>query len=130
MAEYFKWDPSTLSVSVNSMDEEHIVLINKMNALHEAYSLKKPASELERLVTDLANYTVKHFSDEEAYMEKIGFEGLGTHKIIHQQLLKQVTEHIETFKKTGALTDSFFSFLSVWLTSHIRGIDTKYGKKT
>ena len=52
-----------------------------------------------------------------------------THKIIHQQLLKQVQDYVADFKKTGALTDAFFKFLAVWLTSHIRGIDTKYSAK-
>ena len=31
-----------------------------------------------------------------------------------------------TFGKTGCLSTKFFSFLKLWLISHIRGIDTKY----
>jgi hemerythrin len=62
-------------------------------------------------------------------MDKIKFAGADTHKIIHKQLLEQVTAYITEFKKTGKLTDAFFNFLSVWLTSHIKGIDMKYGTK-
>lgn len=126
MADFYKWDPAFLSVDVKEMDGEHIILIEKMNALHAAYTAKAPLDQLKHLVQDFASYTVKHFSDEEAYMDKIKFEGAATHKIIHKQLLAEVTKHVEEFQKTGALTEKFFSFLSVWLTSHIRGIDRKY----
>ncbi len=128
MSVFFKWDPSVLSVKVQAMDEEHIILIDKMNALHSAYSAKKPVEEITRLLNDFASYTVSHFADEEAYMDQIKFEGAEVHKIIHKQLLSQVTGYVESFKSTGELTDAFFNFLTVWLTSHIKGIDIKYGK--
>lgn len=54
------------------------------------------------------------------------FAGLATHKIIHLQLLEQVQKHATEFQRTGLLGDAFFQFLAVWLTSHIRGIDSKY----
>ncbi|MGZ3650572.1 MAG: bacteriohemerythrin [Bdellovibrionota bacterium] len=126
MADFFKWDASQLSVKVKSMDDEHIALIKKMNSLHEAYARKAGREELAKLLHDFAAYTVKHFADEEAYMTGLQFEGLATHKIIHAQLLEQVNKHVADFEKNGTLTDAFFSFLTVWLTSHIRGIDTKY----
>lgn len=129
MSDFYKWDPAMLSVNVKEMDNEHIELIKRMNALHAAYTANKSTEELGRLVDALAAYTVKHFQDEEAYMEKVKFDGLATHKIIHKQLLDQVTKHVNDFKTSGKLGDEFFKFLAVWLTSHIRGIDTKYGKK-
>lgn len=127
MADFFKWDPATLSVNVLAMDNEHIELIRKMNKLHAAFAENATADKIEPLLTDFANYTIKHFSDEEAYLESIKYAGLDTHKLIHKQLLDQVTNYINDFKKTGKLTDSLFKFLTVWLTSHIRGIDMKYG---
>jgi hemerythrin len=127
MADFFKWDPTQFSVKVKSMDDEHQELIRKMNALHAANERKAEKAELERLLNDFAGYTVKHFADEEAYMASVNFSGLETHKVIHKQLLGQVTEHVAAFQKTGEFTPAFFNFLSVWLTSHIRGIDSKYG---
>ncbi len=129
MTEYFKWDPTTLSVKVANMDQEHQILINKMNKLHEVYAGGGTKEQLAPLVKDFAAYVVTHFQDEEAYMEKIKFEGVETHKLIHKQLLSQATEHIQAFEATGKLTDAFFKFLSVWLTSHIKGIDMKYSGK-
>lgn len=126
MSEFYTWTAAELGLDIHEMDDEHQVLIKKMNALYAAVDQKKGASELGALVTDLAQYTVKHFADEEAYMEKIGFDGLPTHKIIHQQLLSQFNTFVDEFKKSQSLSPAFFNFLKVWLTSHIRGIDKKY----
>ncbi len=125
---FYSWDPKLLSVEVKEMDSEHQILIKKMNAVFDGNQAKKSKAELSDLVDDFAKYTIQHFSDEEAFMEQIKFEGIATHKLIHQQLLAEVTKHITEFKTTGVLTQGFFNFLAVWLTSHIRGIDTKYGK--
>ncbi len=129
MSEFFKWDPATLSVKVQEMDQEHIQLIKKMNTLHDAYDRKGDRTGIEPLLKDFVDYTLKHFSDEEAYMEKVKFKGLATHKIIHQQLLGEIKKHLADFESSGQLTDAFFRFLTVWLTSHIKGIDVKYGLK-
>ncbi len=129
MADFYKWDPKTLGLEIKEMDDEHIILIKKMNMLHQAYTEKKPKNIMEQHLTDFATYTIKHFSDEEAYMEKIKFEGIVTHKIIHKKLLEKINEFVDKFNQTGSLTDEFFTFLSLWLTSHIKGIDFKYANK-
>lgn len=129
MSDFFVWTAEELGLNVVEMDKEHQTLINKMNALHKAYTEKLPYDNTLKVLEDFAQFTVKHFSDEEAYMEKINFEGLPTHKIIHQQLLKQFQEFLDKFKEEKVLNDSFFNFLKVWLTGHIRGIDMKYANK-
>lgn len=126
MADFFVWDPKTLSVDVAEMDDEHIELIRKMNALHAAHARGAKKEELAPLFGDLATYATKHFADEEAYMARVGYAWLESHKLIHKKLLTRVGEHAAEFEKAGVLTDAFFSFLAFWLTSHIRGIDAKY----
>ena len=126
MSDFFEWNPEKLSVHVSAMDDEHQILIKKMNALHAAHVAKVGRDELGRLVSDLGSYTAKHFADEEAYMARIGYEGLEMHKLIHKKLLEQLGEHVTAFGKTGVLGEAIFPFLSFWLTAHIRGIDRKY----
>ena len=128
MGEFYVWNDAELGLAVEEMDKEHQELVKKMNALHDSVESKTlPALVLVKL-EDLASYTVKHFADEEAYMAKIKFPELSSHKIIHQQLLRQFSTHLEEFKKTKVLGPEFFSFLKIWLTGHIRGIDMKYSK--
>lgn len=126
MSEFYVWTEAELGLNVADMDKEHQQLIDRMNALYRGAQNKLPANELQGLIDDLAQFTVKHFSDEEAYMESVNFPGLATHKIIHQQLLTQFQGYVDEFKKTKNISPSFFNFLKVWLTSHIRGIDMKY----
>lgn len=124
---FLNWG-AALDLGVKSMNDEHKVLIDIMNRLYDRNKAGAPKSELEKIIIDLANYTTKHFADEEAYMASIQFPELTTHKIIHQNLLRSFGEQVDKFKAgDGKVSDGFFSFLKLWLTAHIQGIDMKYG---
>ncbi len=126
---FFQWDASKYSVKVKEMDDEHIVLIEKMNKLHEAYERGDGYDILKALLNDFASYTLKHFEDEEEFMRKIRFSGYETHKMIHEKLIRQLKDHLSEFESKAELSNAFFSFLKVWLSSHIQGIDMKYGEE-
>ncbi|HPI41594.1 MAG TPA: bacteriohemerythrin [Pseudobdellovibrionaceae bacterium] len=129
MAELFTWDPGKFGVGVATMDNEHKELIKLMNNLYTLHLDKKPVAEIEKALTALGNYTVKHFKDEEDYFSKLPEynQTVKTHMIIHQDLLKKFTTHAENFKKTQKLEEAFFQFLKMWLAAHIVGVDKKYG---
>lgn len=126
MLREFVWDPDKLALGVKAMDDEHQQLIRLMNHLQKIYLDGAPAQEQGKAFAALADYTVRHFQDEEAYMEKMGYPDITVHKGVHRNLLKQVTAHAQSFKATGAFTDELFAFLNMWLRSHICGIDRKY----
>jgi hemerythrin len=121
------WNDS-LDVNVKNMNDEHIELIRLMNRVHEASEGKRGNATVARELDELVNYTVKHFRDEEAYMDSIAFAGAASHKLIHKNLLERVGQYVAGFKRSGAthLPEDFFKFLRFWLVSHIQGIDTKY----
>ncbi len=129
MADYLKFDYNLIGLGVAEMDHEHKTLVSKMNELHRVHSEGKPFEEVKKKLLDLKDYTVQHFKDEEKYMESIGFEGLDSHKIIHQRLLTKFIEHEATILRDQTLTAPFFEFLKSWLVTHIRGIDSKYAGK-
>lgn len=124
----FVWSEQ-LSIGIDSMDREHQQIIHLMNALAAAHERGAGFSELDRAFRELASYTRKHFRDEEAYMESIGFESLNTHHVIHERLLAEMDGHYAAFKGTRELDESVFKFLTFWLKSHICGIDRKYAEK-
>lgn len=128
MSVFLEWTKEELGTNVDAMDSQHKILIGIMNKLYEQNQSGADFATLSATVDELVNYTVRHFAEEEAYMESIGFEGLATHKIIHKKLLDEVGGHVSNFKKSGGKVDEkFFNFLRFWLSSHIRGIDQKYG---
>ncbi len=126
MSDYFEWDVAKYGINVPAMDHEHEILIGHMNAVHSLYLAGASPTEVGAALEKLAAYTRKHFADEEAYMERIGFPELRVHAGIHKQLLARISAFAAEFARTSTLSDEFFSFLKMWLKAHICGIDVKY----
>jgi hemerythrin len=128
MSDYFEWNEAKLGLHVPEMDREHQALISLMNKLHVLREKKATAAEVLAAINALGEYTVKHFSDEEAYMARIQYPGIAVHKMVHKQLLAKFTGHQQAYKKDGKLTDDFFVFLKMWLNAHISSVDMKYSQ--
>ncbi len=124
----FVWNDK-LMLGVGAMDDEHQILVGKINALIDAMSLqyiKADKIALYNAFKDLASYTREHFSHEEKFMETIGYPQLNSHKKIHEKLLEQVGRYGEQIER-GTLDDQkLISFLRNWLISHIMGVDMQY----
>lgn len=125
MSEFFEWNRN-LDLGINEMNDEHKHLIAIMNHLHDEYAKKTSKEVLGPIVQELTNYTLTHFRDEEAFMARVGYPKLDTHKIIHKNLISRLESHVEAFKQSGSLDPAFFEFLQFWLSAHIRGIDMQY----
>lgn len=129
MADLFTWDPKKLSVHVDAMDKEHQKLISLMNLLYERHNAKAAKAELKKILMELATFTTEHFKNEEKFFDALpNYSKAHSHKLIHQELLKRVGQFIAEFDKSGIISEEFFRFLKVWLTSHIAGIDAQYGQ--
>lgn len=124
---HIEWT-SELDVNVAAMNDQHKILINYMNQLSDKVEAGETGEKLKPLLDKLVNFAIKHFQDEEAYMEKIAYDGLARHKLQHQRLLANMQTFLDEFNQKGQLTDEFFRFLKVWLMSHIKGVDKKYGE--
>lgn len=125
---FIDWS-NDFDVCVNDMNDQHKILMKIMNELFELNTSGKPKTLLMQKLGELGSFTVKHFTEEEQFMESIHFDGLVTHKLIHKDLLEKFTRHMTAFDQgsTQTLGTDFFGFLKVWLLAHIQGIDTKYG---
>ena len=122
---FLEWE-DRYGLGVATMDDQHRRLIDRMNELHDRVEAGADRVELLLLVDQLAARTAQHFADEEQYMTSIGFAGLAAHRTIHERLIGRLTEHREALANGAPLGPEFFSFLRVWLSSHICGVDTKY----
>jgi hemerythrin len=121
------WDPS-LDVGVEAMNLEHRDILTAMNRVYDAAAQGVRGEAINSLVSQLGSVCVRHFEDEERFMERAGYPDRDRHKQLHARLLAQFQEHAQAIRQAGGqTTDEFFNFLKFWLTSHIRGIDTKYG---
>lgn len=124
-----EWDDS-LDVHVDDMNDQHQVLLKMMNELYDGTAAGMTRIDAIDRLGKLFEYTVKHFKEEEEYMESIGYEGLKSHQLIHKNLIDRLTELANGFKDSTEekLPADFFNFLKFWLSAHIKGIDMKYGE--
>jgi hemerythrin len=128
---YFEWDRK-YEIGVTRMDDQHRKLIQLMDRLHTESDSHAKREKLLNTLDELGGLTTKHFQEEEQFMASIGYSGLASHHLIHAQLLKTYAEHVAEFRQSSQskIPSSFFTFLKLWLSAHIMGIDTRYAAAT
>jgi hemerythrin-like metal-binding protein len=116
-----------LSVGVELIDNQHTVLFNTINELHDAMMKGPGRAKVGELLGRLQVYTCNHFSVEEALMEDAKYAGLATHRIRHRKLTKQVERFAARYLQGDpTLSLELANFLSNWLKNHIQGVDQSY----
>jgi len=126
--ELITWS-NNFSVKVDAMDAQHKKLVKMVNDLYSAMKDGKSKQVMVGILDGLANYTVTHFKEEEALMQKYGFPGLAQHKVLHKDLISKVVE-IQGKIKSGqaSIGIELLQFLKDWLMNHIGEQDKKYGE--
>lgn len=88
---------------------------NKIDKIKEAFD-------------QLASYTIKHFQNEEKFMDSIQYNDIENHKKIHKDLISKVVAYGEGLKDGKLNKLAISDFLKNWLAFHIAGQDKKYAK--
>ena len=116
------------SVGVHALDGQHTGLFNILNELHdammkgEAQSLTGPL--LQKTPGVYAFALQRRRSDD----GKNKVSGLAEHRVLHQNLVKQVEGYIDRFDRGEiSLNVHLLNFLRDWLTNHIQKMDHQYG---
>ena len=125
MGKFFDWE-TKYNLDIPHMDSGHQQIVDCMNLLHDLHEANAGHTKVDRAMLDLVRVTTRHFAEEEALMEKIGFEDRRKHGLIHKSLLQRLQTFHDEFERDRKLTEDFFVFLKMWLKSHICGIDVKY----
>ncbi len=115
---------------IEIVDKEHARLfeiINEADSLIKAELLHDKYDEIVHILKVLRDYTITHFSDEESYMEQIGYEGLAAQKIAHQafvDMLNQVNpDNVD--ENQQEYLEELVAYLKNWLIVHILKVDKK-----
>jgi methyl-accepting chemotaxis protein/hemerythrin len=116
-----------LSVNIREIDEQHLRLIDLINKLHGAMRSGKGMQATAKVLEELKDYTVFHFSSEEALFEEHGYSGLVNHVAAHKALVNQVLDYeAKVLSGQSSVTMEVMNFLKDWLIKHIKGVDKKY----
>lgn len=118
---------------IGMIDEEHqqlFAIIRKTDEVIHAELLHDKYDEIMNILDELRQYTEKHFRDEEAYMEQIGYPELEIQKITHEAFIEKLVqidlEELETMDDNQQeYLESLLDFLAGWLVNHIMHMDKK-----
>lgn len=111
------------NIGVELIDKEHRKLFSIINKLF-AFTNQELKSQwaCQEVIKYFKDHALKHFTEEEAYMESIYYEGLETHKRIHNDFRKKILPALEKeLEQTAYCTESINHFLGVcagWLLGH------------
>ena len=115
-------------IGIDMIDQEHKQLFDYAS---EAYELLQEEftpdkyDKIDAILEKLRDYTVKHFSDEEAYMESIQYKKIFTQKIQHQEFIKKLDEFIDQDEQIMDI----LNYLTDWLINHILHVDGQIPKE-
>jgi len=119
---------SILETGHKKIDEQHRQLFDALNNIAVAYREERGTKEIFKTLSFLTNYTVMHFSTEEALMQKCGYPEYEKHKKNHDDFKESVLEFLEKFQEEGPSEDLIVTVTAAvgdWLVSHIRVDDKK-----
>jgi hemerythrin len=113
---------------IDFVDEEHrklFEIIEQANDLIHEQLLHDKYDEIVHVITQLREYTELHFSDEEAYMERIGYEGITLQRYAHHSFIERLKEiDLEVMDDNQqAYLEELVDFLLEWLIHHIQKMD-------
>ncbi|MGN0505257.1 MAG: bacteriohemerythrin [Lachnospiraceae bacterium] len=120
---------------IDLIDEEHRQLFEYANQVYELLQeefMSDKYDNIADILQKLRDYTKQHFSDEEAYMESIGYKRIFSQKVQHQEFINHLEKwnlyDIDGSENQDAVIAEMLEFLTDWLVHHIMEQDKKIGK--
>lgn len=116
-----------MSVGSITIDNQHKQLIALINKLGDAMQQGRGNDVMSEVLSELTDYTIKHFRYEESVFSASRYPHSELHKQKHTILVDQV-KSIRTKVASGqsAVSISTLNFLKDWVTEHIMKTDMTY----
>ncbi|MCU7892877.1 MAG: bacteriohemerythrin [Candidatus Thiodiazotropha sp. (ex Ustalcina ferruginea)] len=112
MGKFVEWSDA-LSVGIEEIDEQHKMLVDLVNKMHEAIHQRHGSDVVKGIPADLAEYTHIHFAVEESLMRILNYPGYEHHKeLLHS--VSDLQEKVASGKT--AIGFELMPFLKTWLT--------------
>ena len=117
------------SINVRVIDEQHAILIEKIERLEQAMAVGDDAAALSPLIRDLDDYMRYHVPVEERIMVSCAYPLRDMHALEHEKGLRRLleVERMVTERHPAAAVEMLHR-LRAWLDSHILEWDARLGK--
>nr|WP_326127291.1 hemerythrin domain-containing protein [uncultured Oscillibacter sp.] len=113
------------NIGVEIIDKEHqrlFKIIDKLLAVHQEEQEEKSRWACQEGIKYFKGHALKHFEDEEKYMETVNYTGRGRHRSIHENFKNNILPALESeLRQTDFSQDAMSHFLAVcsgWLIGH------------
>lgn len=111
----------------SKIDSQHMKLVGLINELQEAMKAGKAKDILARILKELTDYTVTHFSAEEKFMSQNKYISFLTHKKSHDDFVNKIKDYQSKVENGQSLISiDMLNFLKDWLLKHILVSDKQY----
>lgn len=112
------------------IDSEHRQLFAAVNDLMDACTHGQGRDQIQKTVSFLSNYVVKHFGDEENLQLQNKYPGYSAHKAFHDGYRRQLSETSQQLLKEGPTVKALGELNRVVgvLVSHIRTEDKRLAR--
>lgn len=127
--EYIKWKED-LSVGLESIDNQHKELFRLINAFYNSIAANSGKAAILQAIIDMEKYTVVHFSEEEAMMQKANYPYFAEHRKQHQGFIETVADFRARYEEGRMLLSlEVGGFVKKWIVEHIMQTDQQYRGK-
>ena len=121
-----EWEDK-FSVKVRALDDDHKMILDLINQLHEVYAANKGLDDIENVFAVLMTYTEGHFTREEDLMARAHFPGMESHVAGHREIKKELDVlHKRFLAGEKAVMLDLLAFLNNWWHFHILEEDHAY----
>lgn len=115
---------------VELIDKEHrrlFEILADLNELNRNEFIPDKYDAIADVVEELKDYTVRHFQDEERYMQSIQYDGLAAQQNVHHSFIDKMDgiNLDEMDDNQQEYLDELIDFLASWLINHIMNMDQK-----
>ena len=122
------WDEDLMTGNV-LVDMQHHRIFERVSDLVALCEDGSDATKLRDTLEFLINYTVRHFTDEEALQLEYGYPDYANHKKMHEDFKEIVVGNLlKRFRESGSsaeLSSDVNKIVIRWLANHIRNEDKK-----
>lgn len=116
-----------LATGIQSIDDQHLWLVNTTNQLHDEINKTEPDKEkIGEILHGLIDYTFNHFIYEEDLFKRFDYPESSAHLAEHNKFSTTVNELLEKFEKGESVNNAALEFLKDWLKHHIMKVDKAY----
>ncbi len=127
ISKFYDWKDD-YKVGIDSIDQQHMKLFLMVKELDGYIEAGETHLVMKTFLIELIKYTMRHFADEEKYMQEIGVpkHSFEEHTAEHKDLVKQLKEFVGEFETQHKIfTPKLIQFLVGWLKNHIVRTDKK-----